>query len=789
MFSGNLKIAWRNLVRNKTSALINVLGLSVGLAFSLLILLWVQNELGVDGFHQNGKQLYAVYERQYTDNQIQGVYYTPALLAEQLKKIPDVQYAANAMFDFKNAFSVGGRSLTFNGGAAGKDYFKMFSFPLVQGSAQTVLGSPSGIAISQKMAKAFFGSAESAIGNTLRYENTRDFKITGVFENVPDNATQNFDFIINWDAFLQIAPFLKSWGISAPLCYVMLRGDADAARVENKFTHFLDDLVPYQKKGSYTLELGLQQFGQVYLHNHFTDGRIDGGRIEYVKLFTIVAVFILLIACINFMNLTTARSIKRAREIGVRKVMGALRPALIKQFIGESLLLTSFSAAIALALVVAFLPLFNEFTQKNIGLPFFQFAFWPKFIIIILITGLVSGSYPALFLSSFNPARVFKGTVRLAGGALSFRKGLVVFQFVLSVILIISTMIVSRQISYIQAKNLGFDHENLVYMPLKGDAGKQYDVFKSEALHMPGIESVSRVIENPNDIITNTIGVNWEGKDPNLHIQFAFIALGYDFVHTMRLRLLEGRDYSRSYAGDSSGYLINEAALQKIGFKNPIGKPLIMWGKTGTIVGVLKDFHFTSFHEPIKPLIVRFGEHEQPATALVRTQPGKTKEALTSLNILWNQMNPKFPFEYTFSDEEFRKMYRNEQIVGNLAHVFAFLAVFISCLGLLGLAMFTAEQRVKEIGVRKVLGASVASLFTLLASEFLGLVVIALLIASPLAWYAMNKWLENYAYHTQMEWWIFLTAGFAALLISFVTVSFQAARTALINPVQSLRSE
>jgi len=790
MFKNYLKVAWRSLIKNKAHAFINILGLSVGLTFSLLILLWVQNELSVDGFHQNDKQLYTVYERQYIDNQVQGVYYTPSLLSDELKKrIPEVQYAANAMYDFQSSFNVGDKKLTFNGGAAGSDYFKMFSFPLLEGDIQTALNSPVCIAISQKMAGTFFGSPHAAIGKTLRYENKQDFKITAVFRDVPDNAQQKFDFLINWDAFLQNAPFLKNWGVSAPLCYVTLRADANATNTEKKLTHFLDDLVPYQKKGSYSLELGLQRFDQVYLHNHFTNGRIDGGRIEYVELFSIVAIFILLIACINFMNLTTARSVKRAKEIGVRKVIGAMRFSLIKQFICESLLLTTFSVVVSLVLVIVLLPFFNSITQKHIELPFAEYTFWLKVVFIILVTGLVSGSYPALFLSSFNPIQVLKGNIRLGKGVLTFRKGLVVFQFVLSIILIVSTVIVSRQVRYIQSKNLGFDRENLVYLPLKGNIAGQYSVFKSEVNTMPGVESISRIAENPNNIITNTVGVNWKGKDPNLHVQFAFVAVGYDFVHTMHLQLAQGRDYSKSFPSDSAGYLINEAALLKIGYKDPIGKPLTMWGNTGPIIGILKDFHYTSLHEPIKPLIVRFDEHERRATALVRTQPGKTRDALATLKTLWERLNPNFPFEYTFSDEEYQKMYQNEQVVGKLANVFAFLSVFISSLGLLGLAMFTAEQRVKELGIRKVMGATVISLFGLLAYEFLGLVIVALLIASPLAWLAMHRWLQGYAYHIQIEWWIFLVAGFAAVLISFITVSFQAARAALINPVRSLKSE
>ncbi|MEO6978585.1 MAG: ABC transporter permease [Mucilaginibacter sp.] len=790
MIRNYLKVAWRNLVRNKAHTFINMAGLSVGLVCSLLILLWVQNELDMDAFHKNGKQLYQVYERQHYDKKISGQYYTPGVLAAEMKRtIPEVQYATNAVFYDEHNFRVGDKILKIKGGSADVDFFKMFSYRLVQGNAQSSLSTPKDIAISQKMAADFFGGAQQAMGKTVRVDNKKDFTITSVFENVGENSSLKFDYLINWFSFLEDNPWAKQWDNNTPYTYLQLRPDANAGMVDKKVTHFLENLDKTEKKGVFTQELGIQSFDQVYLHGTFTNGKIDGGRIGYVNIFSIVAIFILLIACINFMNLTTARSVKRAKEIGVRKVVGALRSVLIKQFISESILLTAIAVLVSLVLLAFLLPYFNQITQKQIELPFNQPIFWLKLLAITLVTGVVSGSYPALFLSSFNPVKVLKGTLKLDAGTTIFRKGLVVFQFVLSVVLIIGTIIVSKQVNYIQSLNLGFDRDNLVYIPLEGNLVKSYNVFKTEALKMPGISSVTRSSAPPTNLVSSTINVQWDGKDPGNNVSFSDAAVGYDFVKTMKLKMAAGRDFSKDFATDTNGYIVNETAVKRMGYTDPIGKSLTIWGGKGKIIGVFKDFHAASLHDKIKPLILYPGEKADNGIALIRTQPGKTKQAIASLEKITRELNPGFQFTYSFSDDEYNKLYNSEQIVGKLSDAFAFLAIFISCLGLLGLAMFTAEQRVKEIGIRKVLGASVASLFTLMSSEFLVLVIIALLIATPLAWYGMTYWLRSFAYHPPLEWWTFALAGLIIVAIALATVSVQAIKAALINPIKSLRSE
>ena len=789
MLKNFFKVAIRNLWKHKGYSFLNIFGLAMGMACSLLILLWINDERSVDSFHTNANRLYSVYERQYYDGKIESGYFTPGILpAEMTKVIPEIEQASGFGWRNKNAFQVGDKILNEEGNFASAPFFKMFSYPLLQGTAATALSTPVSMAISRKMAADFFGSPQAAMGKSIRYQNKKDFMVTAVFEDLPDNTSDKFDYIINWDAFLVENEWAKEWGNNGPRTLLLLRADAKPALVERKITRFLDNYNKEQGKG-FRIELGMARFGDIYLHSNFKNGRIEGGRIEYVRLFSIVAIFILLIACINFMNLTTARSVKRSKEIGIRKVVGAVRPALIRQFLSEAVLLSFFSVILALALVILALPAFNHLTGKHISFPYGSSSFWLSLAALTLVTGAISGSYPALFLSSFQPIRVLKGAMKFSASATWFRKGLVVFQFVLSIVLIIGTIVVSGQVNYVQNINLGYDRENLLYIPLEGDLLGKYSLFKERAVRIAGVSQVSRASQSTTDLNNGTGGVEWDGKDLNTKPMFTNTSAGYDFVKTLKLKMAAGRDFSKDFPTDSVGYLLNEEGLKKTGYKDPIGKPLTMWGKKGKIIGILKNFHFNSLHEPIKPLIIRFGEQEGYGEAIVRTEAGKTKQALAGLEQLVHELNPKFPFNYRFADDEYQELYKSEAIVHNLSNCFACLAIFISCLGLLGLAMFTAEQRTKEFGIRKVLGAKTSTLFSLLSRDFLVLVLIAFLFASPLAWWAMHSWLQNFAYHVNLEWWVFLLAGLMALLIALLTVSIQAIKVAIANPVRSLKTE
>lgn len=790
MFRNYLKTAFRNLWKSKVFSFINIIGLALGLTCSLFIMLWVSDEYKVDAFHKNGARLFSIFERQYRDGEINAFNGTPGVLADEVKKLmPEVQYATNYAWNELSTFEANNKILKQEGNYAGQDFFKMFSYPLVQGNAASALLTPSDIAISKKMATAFFGSPENAIGKTIRYQNKNDYKVSAVFEDLPANSTEQFDYLLTWQTFLEGNSWAKDWTNNGPPAYIVLREGTNAKAFEKKLSRFLDAYNKEQNAHSY-IRLGIQRYNDIYLHSNFDKhGELTGGRIQYVRLFSIVAIFILLIACINFMNLTTARSLKRAKEIGIRKVVGALRFALIRQFIGEAMLFAIMAIVISLLFVKSLLPVFNQLTNKEIHLPINQSSFWLSILGLLFITGFISGSYPAFYLSAFKPIRVLKGTLKFSTTALWFRKGLVVFQFILSIVLIVGTIVVSKQVNYIQTANLGYDRENLLYIPLEGELIDKYELFKNQSLQLAGIKSITRMTDNPTQIDNGTGGVQWEGKDPNLDIQFTQSAVGYDFTKTMHLQMKEGRDFSKDFPTDSVSYILNEAALKIIGYKDPVGQPLTFWQKKGTIIGIMKDFHFNSLHTRINPMVLRLGEKIGWGSAMVRTEPGKTREALASLGKVCKELNPKFPFTYKFSDQEYDKLYRSEQVVGKLAKYFAFLAIFISCLGLLGLVIFTAQQRTKEFGIRKVLGASSISLFNLLSKEFLLLVLIAMVIACPLAWLVMNNWLENYVYRVEITWWMFLIAGALAIIIALVTVSFQAVKAAVANPVKNLRTE
>ena len=792
MIKNYLKIAWRNIMRNKAFSMINIFGLALGIACSLLILLWVNDERSVDTFHVNGKYLYQVYERQFYDGKVEASYPTQGLLAQELKNnFPEIQYASAYEYaaapGSQSTFEANNKIIKFNGAFAGEDFFSMFSYPVLQGSAKTALVKRESIAISRKMAELFFQSAVNAIGKTIRFENKEDLLITAVFENSPANSSQKFDFLRSWVAFVNANDWVNNWGNTSPVTYLQLRKDADPAKVEAKIKDFI---YRYQERDrTFVVELGLQPYTEKYLHSTFKEGKIDGGRIEYVRLFTIIAVFILLIACINFMNLATARSVKRAKEVGVRKVIGALRIVLIKQFIGEAILLTILSTIIAIAIAGAVLPVFNNLTGKQLALPFTQLFFWITLLGLVIITGFVAGSYPALFLSSLNPVKVLKSSLKFSWSAVFFRKALVVFQFTLSVILIVGMIVIYRQMDYIQSKNLGYDRDNLLYIPIEGDLVKNYGLFKQKALQQQGVLSISKMRNSPTVIEHHTGSISWEGKNPNLTVSFADGVVGYDFVKTMSLKLKEGRDFSKEFGTDSASYLINEAALNKIGYVNPVGK-IVEWGnRPGKIIGVLQNFHFNSMHQAIDPLIIRLDENWNWGTILVRTHGSKTKQVLASLEKLCKELNPKFPFTYSFSDDAYARLYKNEQVVSKLSSYFAFLAIFISCLGLFGLATFAVDQRTKEIGVRKVLGATVPRIISLLTANFLKPVAIAILIAMPVSHYLMGHWLEGFVYKTSIEWWMFASAGLLAVIIAMLTVSFQAVKAAIANPVKSLRTE
>lgn len=787
MISNYFKIAWRNLVRSKSFSAINISGLALGMAAAILIFLWIEDEKSIGTHYKNTSDLYRIMEREFTDGKIVADEDTPGLLADELKRqFPEIIYAAGLSSSESHVLTAGNKTTRQRGNFAGEDWLKMYEIPLLAGT-YSALKSPGSIAVSRKLAETYFSDPEKAFGQAIRFGNGKDYQITAVYEDLPAQAPDKYEFLLNWDDYLSREKWLKEWTNFGPGTRILLRSDADPKQVNARLKWFLKGLNKDFSSG-YFVNLFLMAEKDAYLHSNFKDGYPDGGRIDYVRLLAIIAVFLLLIATINFMNLATARSVKRAREVGVRKVVGADRGLLIGQFIGEAVLLTAMATVVAIALVYFILPFFNQLTDKQLFLPFGKPVFWFYMAGLLIFTGLLAGSYPAFFLSSLNPVKILKGTLRFGSGAKLFRRGLVVFQFVLSMLLIVGTAVVYRQLQYLQTKNLGYNRENLISIPLEGELSSKYDIFKEDLLSQSGIQSVTFMHTSPLNNGNTTEGVSWPGKSPEAVISFHNTATGYDFAKTMKVKFKDGRDFNKAFATDSSSYIINETAAKKIGYKNPVGQPLTFWDKPGKIVGLVEDFHFNSLHDPIRPLIIRLAEWKA-GSILVRTEPGQTKEALSGLEAVYKKINPRFPFTYSFVDEGYQKLYKSESTVGVLATIFAGLAIFIACLGLFGLAAFTAEQRIKEIGVRKVLGASVSGIVAMLSQDFLRLVVVAILIASPLAWYVMSRWLENFAYKVDMSWLVFVLSGLLVAFIGLLTISYQSIKAALMNPVKSLKSE
>ncbi len=794
-------VAWRNIARHKVYAAINILGLALGITCCLFIFLWIKDEKNVDHFHRNEKRLFTVYQTVTANGQVAGSYTTPVqynnervFLLEDIKKdIPDIKRLAfyitgyELPWGFPETFQVGEKKLKLEGARAGEDFFSMFSYPIIEGNAATALTNMNGIAISRKMAELFFGSAAKAMGQSMRYENKLNFVVTAVFENLPVQSSLRFDFLFSWEAQKKLLDVASNNFQT----FIELSPGADSRAVTARINQLLETRL--SKTEGITVKIGLQPFGDQYLYNHFINGKPAGGRIEYIRIFSGVALFILIIACINFMNLATARSVKRAKEVGLRKVVGSTRSSLVAQFLGESLVFALLAMLLSVLLLYILLPFFNRFTSKHIQLPFTDAVFWAMLGGITLLTGLLAGSYPALYLSSLKPVRILKGVLRFTPGSIWFRKGLTVFQFTLSIVLLIATIVICRQTNYVRNAHLGYDRENLVYTRIEGElmTKEKYLLFKKLLTGMPGIAMVDRSSEAPHTMdFVVTDPVKWEGKELNTAVGFKPSSVGFDFVKLMNLKIAEGRDFSKNIPTDSTdAFMVNEEAVREMGITNPIGKWVSAWKKKGHIIAVLKDYHTHSLREPIKPLIIDVKENEYFGVILVRTKAGETKEALASMEKVYKEVNPGYPFSCQFVDQEYKNLYNNEQLISRLSMLFATLAIIISCLGLLGLVMFAAEQRTKEVSIRKVLGASLGQIVTLFSKDFLKLVGIAFLVAAPLGWLAMHQWLRDFAYRIAIPWWIFVLSGLAAVFIALLTVSIQALKTAAANPVKSLRSE
>jgi predicted permease len=784
MFTNYFKVAFRNLLRKKVYSGINILGLSIGLACSFLILLWVVDETGYDRFHKNGHQIHQAWRHFTTGGQTYTMTSLPRGIADEMSaEFPEVEETVITYMDQALVLSSGDNNYRETGGYVGASFFRIFSFPFINGNPETALEGMTSAVITERTARKIFGDDwENALGRSITVDHRKEFTITGVLADIPENSSIRFDILLPVEEYFATNKGRAHWYYMAYGIYAKLQEETPLEEFNRKVGDIFNrhtDATDHQ--------IFLQPFEDAYLHSFYRDGKLIGGRIDYVRIFTAVALFILAIACINFMNLATARSSQRAREIGVRKVVGAHRRSLITQFITESVAMSFISFLLALVIVVSLMSAFNYLTGKHLTPENLNGPILPGIIGITLMVGLLSGSYPALFLSSFKPVAVLRGTFRQPSGiAVFFRKGLVVFQFALAVLLIVSTVVVYLQLDYNRTKNLGLERANLLYMAREGALLERYDAVAQELLMRPGIASVTACGQNPLEVGNNTLDVEWHGKDPDNTQLFYIINTYHDFAKTMQMEFVAGRDFSRAFA-DTMAYLVNEEAAEMIG-GDVVGKILNVYGENGPIVGVIKDFSMNSLYAPIEPVVVRL--HLESAGQLyVRTKPGETEQALESLKAVSGKFNADYPLQYTFLDEQFEQRYRSEQVTGKLVNIFAIIALFISCLGLLGLTSFTVEQRTKELGVRRVLGASVSGIVVMLSKDFLKLVLIGFVMATPVTWYMTNEWLQNFADRIEIGASVFLLAGLAVMLMALVAVSWQSIKAAIANPVDSLRNE
>jgi len=789
MLKNYFKIAFRNIVRHKAYSAINIAGLAIGMASSILILLWVQNELSFDRFHKNAHEIYRLTASAGDFKAAVSPAGVPGELKQQLPVIKDFVRIShpstillengNRKFEEKNTFY------------ADTNFLQFFSFLLVKGNAATALQRPDAILITEEMAKKYFAQ-EDPIGKILKKNNGHSVTVTGVLASIPSNSHLQFDFIMPMSAIASTDGDLKNnvWGSFNFYSYLQLDKNlvaTDAAL--KKLQQQIDQIYKKHEPNGVKANFQLQAITSIHLQPGLQVDLPGHGNAQYVKIFFIVAIFILVVACINFMNLATARSARRAKEVGLRKVVGAMRGQLMGQFLGESMIISFFALLFAVALVLISLPLFNNLAGKTLSIDLLNGKVLAWLIGIALATGLIAGSYPALFLSGFKPVKVLKGNMKTMGGNLLFRNGLVVTQFVVSIVLLVGTVVIYNQLQFIKHRNPGFQKDNLLYMPMTGDLWGKEQALRIALQSNTLTSNYAYVSELPVNIMSGDVDVKWEGKDPTSQPVIPSLSVNENFIDVFKMQVLAGRGFSTSFKADSSNFVINETAVRLMGMKisNAVGKPLSFSGTKGMIIGVVKDFNFKPIQQNIEPLVLTLNRYG--GNIIVRTKPGQTEATIKAMAAISQQLNPAYPFSYNFLDQDLANLYKGEQQMGSIFNLFAVLAIFISCLGLYGLSAFMAQQRTKEIGVRKVLGASVFNIVYLLSTGFTRLIIIAMAIAIPLSWFAINSWLQSFAYHIKVGWMVFVLASLAALFIAWMTVSYESIKAAVSNPVKSLRTE
>ncbi|QLG45708.1 ABC transporter permease [Costertonia aggregata] len=786
MFKNYLKIAWRNLIRNKSFSLLNIVGLSMGLGVTALIVIWINFETGVDQFHTKKDRIYEVYNQYPIEGEIWTWNSTPKIMAPTIKKdYPEVERVSRYNYDDTFLFSVGDKRMKSTGTIVDPDFLHIFSFPLIEGSIETVLEGVNSVVITETFAKKIFGDAP-AMGKTVKVDNKDVFTVTGILKDLPDNTGFNFEFLMPWAYAKQRGWNDTYWGNNSIATYVLLKKGTDY----DAFSSKIKNLRERYDKDSPEMVTYLYPWSRYWLHSEFVNGEEVGGRIILIRMFGIIAFIILLIACINFMNLSTARSEKRAKEVGIRKVVGARKRALIGQFLGESILITFLAAVLALIMVALCLPAFSELVEKPLSLDLTNEWFWVSALTIILGTGVLAGSYPALYLSGFKPSTVLKGAFKKISAPVTPRKVLVVVQFSVAIILITASIIVTQQLQSVQNRQSGYSKNNLIYSLIEGDLGKNYDLIKKELLVSGIAESVTKTNSPITQGWSNSWAFEWKGKDKDNKTTIQRFNADDAIAKTTGMEIIAGRDFDLDkYSTDSTAVILNESAVRLMKFEQPLGQIIKDNGIDWHVVGVVKDFILDSPFQKIEPMVIEGAMYANNVIHIKFKTDESTSESLAKTEAVFRKYNPEYPFDYEFVDQEYAKKFQSEKQTGQLVGLFTLFTIFISCLGLFGLASYMAENRIKEIGIRKVLGASVQNITTLLSKDFLKLVLISIVLAVPVSWYFMSKWLEDFSYRITISWWTFALAGILALLIALVTVSYQAIKAAIVNPVKSLRTE
>lgn len=785
MLRNYLIIAFRNLLRNKLFSFLNIFGLALGLACSVLILLWVQNELTWDRFHPNIDQLYRVYINRPGDNGIYTQMDVQLPLWEELKTTPGIKYVTPTDNNAENVtLAYGDVRIEKSFQWGGEDFLKMFPFRFIEGSVER-LDDASSIVLTESTAQALFGE-DKALGKVIRVDDKADLKVSAVIQDPPQNSTLQFECLIPFNTVMAMSPqyktALSNWGNASYYMYIEVGRNTDVSQLQSR----LRDVIKANKSDTEE-ELMLFPLHRSRLYSEFVNGKSVGGAITYVRIFMITATMILALACINFINLATARSEKRAKEVGIRKTIGSDRRQLILQFLSETVLMAVISFMLAIALVEGLLPFFNTLVSKELAIDYADPVVWGMVILFILLTGVVSGSYPAFFLSSFRPIVVLKGKLGSGKQGSLPRKVMVTMQFFFSISLLISTVVIYSQIDYIKNRETGYDKNNLLVVPATGDIQEKYEIIKNDLLKKSLATSVSAA-SSPVTAIQAWSMPRWQGQREDQKDYYAIISIGHDYTETIDVEVLSGRTFNESFT-DSASMILNQAAVNHMELKDPIGASVHLNGRDYTVVGVIDDIIMGSPYHPAAPTIFLFIPKWMDNVLIRLPQEASLSQVMKGIEGVFKDHNPAFPFSFDFADERFRDKFAVEELTGKLANLFAILAIVISCLGLFGLSAFAAEQRTKEVGIRKVLGATLTGIVSLFSKDFSRLVVIAFLLAAPLTWWIMNQWLQQYTYRVEVEWWMLASTGGLALLLTWVIVGLQAAKAAMVNPARSLRNE